>query len=1002
MATKQRFSALDIAAIIAELGPKLEGLRLSNIYDVNPKTFLLKFQKPDLKELILVESGSRFHSTQYVRDKQQTPSGFNAKLRKHLKSKRLISLKQIGNDRRIDFQFGEGEFSYHLIVEFFAIGNIILTDHEKKILAVLRMVEFTDGKTSITTGQIYEIPKSQELQSVNIDFIATSFETLMAKRKEAAEPTEIEPVEIPTSSKFRGFKKKKKNERKKDVALKGALRTIFGPTFGTSITDHALALSQLDPTISDFQCFTDPNSPEFKALFDALGKCDQLVSSCIGSTQKGYIICTKLIDESVQVDEPSVGTPALEFVEFLPFMPAYITSEKIILHFDSFDKAVDEFFSKLEAQQLKQKSRQAEAAAMKKLEAVKRNNANQIRNFQVSQKEKQLIANAIEMDLDNVQNVIQTVKSLVNSGMNWNDIQELIDNEKEDGNPLAGMICDLKLEKRIISIKLPLPDQFEENDDEDNTSEEQEQLDDQAETIIVDINIDQSAYSNARSYYDAKKIASQKEKKTIEASARALQITEEKILKTLQKKESEVASISRLRHPFWFEKFLWFVSTENFLVIGGRDATQNEQLITKYMKPNDLLVHSEMKGAACVLVKPLDSENQVAGMTTLLQAGTMSVCQSHSWEAKIITSAYYISIDQILKSNHAGMFPQGEFEVKGKKNYLPPVQLVYGISLMFQIEEDCIENHRLERRPWLRDGFIPDSQVVDVSNLIINDNNNDVEIASSQTFDKEDIEANAHKKNYPSNRDDQSSSVEHDGEDQNEIEDVKLETSTNKMRLSAKQRRDLKKGKDISAAPIESTAVNDEKNCAEIVEVIQSKKMPRGKKSKLKKIQSKYGDQDEEDRIIMMEKLGSAKGPQPKGKKEKAAAEKLAEFNAKIARAPPKQSHPPKNDSVMIKADIDIPETNLDNLTGQPLPSDKIIACVPVCAPWIALQKYQYKIKILPGSLKRGKASSQAQNAFQNMLKSGSNEFIVQHVENVQQTEWLNAVLSKSKLVISK
>jgi predicted ribosome quality control (RQC) complex YloA/Tae2 family protein len=76
---KQRFSALDISASISELQLKLQGLRLANVYDVSPKTFLFKFQKTEVKELLLIESGTRIHSTQYVREKQANPSAFNIK-----------------------------------------------------------------------------------------------------------------------------------------------------------------------------------------------------------------------------------------------------------------------------------------------------------------------------------------------------------------------------------------------------------------------------------------------------------------------------------------------------------------------------------------------------------------------------------------------------------------------------------------------------------------------------------------------------------------------------------------------------------------------------------------------------------------------------------------------------------------------------------------------------------------------------------------------------------
>lgn len=59
-------------------------------------------------------------------------------MRKHLKNKRLESLVQLGTDRIIDLQFGTSEAAYHVILELYDRGNIILTDHELMILNVLR------------------------------------------------------------------------------------------------------------------------------------------------------------------------------------------------------------------------------------------------------------------------------------------------------------------------------------------------------------------------------------------------------------------------------------------------------------------------------------------------------------------------------------------------------------------------------------------------------------------------------------------------------------------------------------------------------------------------------------------------------------------------------------------------------------------------------------------------------------------------------------------------
>jgi len=40
-------------------------------------------------------------------------------MRKHLKSRRLERIDQVGEDRIIDFQFGSNEAAYHIILELY-------------------------------------------------------------------------------------------------------------------------------------------------------------------------------------------------------------------------------------------------------------------------------------------------------------------------------------------------------------------------------------------------------------------------------------------------------------------------------------------------------------------------------------------------------------------------------------------------------------------------------------------------------------------------------------------------------------------------------------------------------------------------------------------------------------------------------------------------------------------------------------------------------------------
>ena len=47
-------------------------------------------------------------------------------------------MKQVGVDRVVDLQFGSGEAAYHLVLEMYDKGNLVLTDGEYKILNILQ------------------------------------------------------------------------------------------------------------------------------------------------------------------------------------------------------------------------------------------------------------------------------------------------------------------------------------------------------------------------------------------------------------------------------------------------------------------------------------------------------------------------------------------------------------------------------------------------------------------------------------------------------------------------------------------------------------------------------------------------------------------------------------------------------------------------------------------------------------------------------------------------
>ncbi len=49
-----------------------------------------------------------------------------------------------------------------------------------------------------------------------------------------------------------------------------------------------------------------------------------------------------------------------------------------------------------------------------------------------------------------------------------------------------------------------------------------------------------------------------------------------------QKKKARVQVLPQCK-THWFEKFAWFVTSNNYLVVAGKDAKQNELLVKRYL-----------------------------------------------------------------------------------------------------------------------------------------------------------------------------------------------------------------------------------------------------------------------------------------------------------------------------------------------------------------------------------------------------------------------------------
>nr|CAD7450323.1 unnamed protein product [Timema bartmani] len=283
--------------------------------------------------------------------------------------------------------------------------------------------------------------------------------------------------------------------------------------------------------------------------------------------------------------------------------------------FDSFDMAVDEFFSNLEGQKIDMKTLQQEREAMKKLANVRKDHDLRLVALERTQESDKQKAELITRNQQLVDNAVLAVRSALANQMAWSDIQNLVKEAQERGDPVASCIKGLKLEVNHVTLMLTDPYAEDDSSDEDTAIQG-------LKPTLIDIDLDLTAFANARKYYDQKRNAAKKQQKTLESQGKALKSAERKTKQTLKDVQT-MSNINKARKVYWFEKFFWFISSENYLVIGGRDQIQNELIVKRYMKTGDIYVHADISGASSVVIR--NPSGEPVPPKTLNEAGIMAI-----------------------------------------------------------------------------------------------------------------------------------------------------------------------------------------------------------------------------------------------------------------------------------------------------------------------------------------------------------------------------------------
>jgi len=147
----------------------------------------------------------------------------------------------------------------------------------------------------------------------------------------------------------------------------------------------------------------------------------------------------------------------------------------------------------------------------------------------------------------------------------------------------------------------------------------------------------------------------------------------------------------------WYERFRWFETSDGFLVIGGRDADGNEEIVKKYLDRGDRFLHAQAHGGPATVLKATGpSESYDEGLEipeeSLQEAAQFAVSYSSVWkDGKYAGDVYMVDHDQVSKTPESGEYlEKGGFAVRGDRRYFDDVAVGVAVGITCEPETRVI------------------------------------------------------------------------------------------------------------------------------------------------------------------------------------------------------------------------------------------------------------------------------------------------------------------------
>ncbi|MDD1684250.1 MAG: NFACT family protein, partial [Methanoregula sp.] len=311
--------------------------------------------------------------------------------------------------------------------------------------------------------------------------------------------------------------------------------------------------------------------------------------------------------------------------------PVDLAGEGGAQHFPTFSEALEAFFPLTKAAQKTQEAK----PKLSKEERIGKYQKNAIKKFDDKIEKTEALVAAIYENYAFVSRLITSLDA-ASRRLPWQEIERHV---KDTASPDAKKIVAFHPAEAAVDIDIGK---------------------------VVRIHVHESLEQNAGRYHDIIK----KFKKKKAGALAAMAVVPAK--KNVQKRE--FIPLKKL----WYHRFRWFVTSDGVVVLGGRDASQNEDLVKKYMVGGDLFVHADVHGASVVIVK-----GRTGRMDEVAQ---FAASYSGAWRSGHFSASVYSALpSQVSKTPESGEFvSRGSFIVRGERSWYRNVPLAVGIGLMLE------------------------------------------------------------------------------------------------------------------------------------------------------------------------------------------------------------------------------------------------------------------------------------------------------------------------------